>query len=738
MRHDLFNRPLENFLAEVCEGCPELQAAKGKVNAVLLRYEESCGHYLRVSDLYLDTARDDGEVLAEGFINFVDGEPPEPGRSEKRRRQGAAESKSILRRFIREFRGGVTERGSGKQASLAGMEDLPEEWLILKKILTHDIPGSEWTRVVHGVRSKEDFPYSFASAHLVRALREVSGASGVTDLSILFGELYTDLTRALKRNAPYPRHRQLAVKFSRFRKAYFKAVGLLVPSWQIKLPLEEFPEPLRSQVKLYEQRALLGFGASQELRRVAREHNFKTTPYSETTVRGMVQALEIGLGHIFAGVAERPERLSIEDLVKTRPVEVRDKNGEVTDVDHVNEYVGVYRREQWDEATPSKRAEYDTVTFEHFRVAVCLVAAVNGCGEYVPNFRKGYRVQLDRETRRLKKSKKKRIFKRPTVDKEILRLYTEVISIIKVGSFKTGRAGRDLKAHKRVTKVLLVVSMAVLRYLGYRQQCLRDCKLGENIIFNRDGSITLDFPEDVTKNGKHIRITLNKRDHGHTHGLLIDLLWLYHDYVYPYVLERDEDVQGSFFVAVSPFTGLFRRFKDEGNFKTCFEDWGRAHLRYEKFAGAQEANLVLHPHFFRGCCVDWLLEDVGMSRDEVADFIGDEPETLKEYINANRVRDPSRALARRNRELRAEQAERDRPRLEAEFKAKLAELGKLARAQESQLQLQSAELTKMRELLEREKNEKDSVVREKRELERRLSSLEVEVNRLRREAEAVV
>jgi hypothetical protein len=245
---------------------------------------------------------------------------------------------------------------------------------------------------------------------------------------------------------------------------------------------------------------------------------------------------------------------------------------------------------------------------------------------------------------------------------------------------------------------------------------LRRCRLGEHVFFNDDRSITFDFPGDTTKNGKHIRITLSQREHGGTHGLLLETLWLYHDQVYPYILQRDSGVQGHFFVNVSRTTGLFRKFNYEEDFYTSFVEWSHAHINYESFPGAQESNLILHPHFFRGLCVDWLIEDLGWGRDAVATFIGDEPETLKAYINQNRIYDATKLLTRSNMVLRAERAEGERPRAEAEFKAKKVEYEKALKYKEEHVQELLGQLRMIGELFEREKNEKEELLREIRRL----------------------
>jgi hypothetical protein len=88
--------------------------------------------------------------------------------------------------------------------------------------------------------------------------------------------------------------------------------------------------------------------------------------------------------------------------------------------------------------------------------------------------------------------------------------------IVKAGSFKREVADRALyEALADFNFCGYYVALLVLRFLGHRQQCLRDCKIGENITFNRDGSITLFWPKDKIKNRSRSRLS-SMRKNGHT------------------------------------------------------------------------------------------------------------------------------------------------------------------------------------------------------------------------------
>lgn len=312
----LFNQPLVTRIDPVCSARPALEAVKRKVNPLLTAYEDQRGRILRVSDVYVDSPGRRGEVLAKKLLDFVDSQPLPPGRRPAKHRRRKAEDKSALRRLLREYLSISGAQGTPDEAvSLAGIDCIPEGWKVLENVMTRSRGSAKVKEGTVNSRAAESVSYSYASQHLLLALREVSREFGETDLTDLLGGRYTDLTRAMKRNAPHSDHRKLSIEFSRMRKRYFKFLNLPMPTRRLGLRLEDFPEPLKSQVERYREVALLGFGASDKLRKVARAYRIKDDPYRERSINSAIKALGACLGHLTAEKGEKIVRLGIEDLI---------------------------------------------------------------------------------------------------------------------------------------------------------------------------------------------------------------------------------------------------------------------------------------------------------------------------------------------------------------------------------------------------------------------------------------
>lgn len=196
-----------------------------------------------------------------------------------------------------------------------------------------------------------------------------------------------------------------------------------------------------------------------------------------------------------------------------------------------------------------------------------------------------------------------------------------------------------MQTRQNMNFLLFFVQLVTLRYMGYRQQSLVNCVIGENIFFNSDKSITLHF--DVTKNNKriHMDLTENRR---YSHSMLLDTLNLFYRKVYPFILRHSEDLKGQFFVSPSGHKQGFRSFKGETDFGNFFK------RGVTKFLGVDLLPLNLqheiHPHFFRGLCIDWMKTDLHMTNEEIAEVIGDDPATLNTYVDKNRVYDAGAAF----------------------------------------------------------------------------------------------
>lgn len=200
---------------------------------------------------------------------------------------------------------------------------------------------------------------------------------------------------------------------------------------------------------------------------------------------------------------------------------------------------------------------------------------------------------------------------------------------------------------------MFFVWLVTLRYMGYRQQCLVNCVVGKNFILNPDGSIILRF--DKTKNRKRICMELNE-SRRRSHGLLWDTLTLYYKKVYPYLVKESGNTLGGQLFVSTTLGFSFRPFKGSTDFHTAFVK-GR-----DLFMDVGELNpavrRLLHPHFLRGLCTDWMVLKLKMTCEQAAEVLGIHPRVLeKEYLHQDREYDAGPMFDIVNARQQAEESE---------------------------------------------------------------------------------
>jgi hypothetical protein len=248
------------------------------------------------------------------------------------------------------------------------------------------------------------------------------------------------------------------------------------------------------------------------------------------------------------------------------------------------------------------------------------MAAYEGMFKQRESFHKAYNPKPDKTTMNNRREEKKNAYTREFIDGKIECLKSEFVGIVKSGSFKSSR--RDMRL------CLFFIALITARFMGVRQQALRDCIMGVNIIFGRDRSrIAFEWPRTKVKNKRAIRIEL-VRGRDKTHQLLIDMLYLYKNYVYEYIKENQGvELNGQFFVKYNR-AGKFITFKNHTTFSEWFSEGSKEFMDLQgKIKGRKRG---INPHFLRGFAADWLL-DFGLSYEDVADLMNISVRTLQTH-----------------------------------------------------------------------------------------------------------
>lgn len=436
------------------------------------------------------------------------------------------------------------------------------------------------------------------------------------------------------------------------------------------IDVKDFPSPLREQWREYERKSRHGLGRYAELERLASAYDVSVNPepHKASTVRTYLIAFRVGIFQIIEHLKKSlPEgeqiSLDIRDLIRLEPVERALSDGK-SKTDNANRLVDVYRatERQADREGQGKGVNRDSRTFSNFINAVKAVAAYDGVFEGYKEFSEAYTIRLDKKAARAKQTLKKETLDRPWVDRQIERLGAEFYRIVEERSFvrdaSTRKALDTTMSNMRLC--LFYVVLVTLRYAGFRQQAIRSCAIGQNIVFGENGSVSFYYRQNEVKNEVGIRIPLRRvRDKDKdTHGVLRRALVTYYTEVYPYIRANAEgDLEGQFFVKLRQ-NGKFIPHQreapaagDEDNSTTAAVYFGeyfrgacRSFLVFEDRAG--QLPTLMNPHFLRGLCADWLHYDLGVAVEKIADYLGDTVQIIvAKYLRKKTLKDGGAAIA---------------------------------------------------------------------------------------------
>jgi hypothetical protein len=416
----------------------------------------------------------------------------------------------------------------------------------------------------------------------------------------------------------------------------------------MSVPLNRFPT-LNSQWEKLEQRAPSGWETAPEMGVEARKQGIELVRLEEGTLDTYRRALEIGLAHIPCG-----DDLDVRELLVLETVEVVTDGFSTTK--RINPLVEKFRQREQERESKSKRAGYDSSVFVNFTSAVKTLAAFNGIFHLQKDFRDNYTAIADNETRRKNKSDIKRTFSLKWLDDVIDTLGVEFFDITEKGKFKRENPNYTPRETRQALRFcFFYVWLVTLRYMGFRQQCLRNCEYNRNICF-KDGTIVLRWETDEIKNDKIWEVTLHPEQHKLTHGKLIRVLTEYHEKVYKYLLKTDsETMENQFFLRLNR-QNRARRFKEQlsGDFYSVFINHSRKHIKFEEIV-SELKTLILKPHSFRGLAGDWYHDVLLLDIEETAKALGDARLTVeRKYLrNDQHIATPildavNRVLGERN------------------------------------------------------------------------------------------
>jgi hypothetical protein len=504
-------------------------------------------------------------------------------------------------------------------------------------------------------------PLSQGGMTLVLALLRVSVKSDVTDNRRLFEDFGVSIQKDIKSHNTPDKWDSLLGSFHALRREVREYLDYQVerPS-RITPHLEELPEPLRTQVLTFERRAREGFGEDVKIKMNAmRRYKLELDTLAPKSILLYTEHLLLGMGHIPRETYG--ETLDIKDFLKLEERKVEEDG--IDDTESYNPLVEIYRVREAGRSSTYKDEGYDSVSFRTFIEAIAAVAAYNGFLNLRKKFLNAYSIiSLDTSTKVILKERKKEVFNLEWLDVQIELLGVKFHEIAESGSFRYSKEGiLSRRARRDLNLCLFYVALVTLRFLGVRQQSVRDCVVGENVKFGKKKSVTFEWKTEEVKNGKGLKHILSMEEHDLVLGTLIDAVWTYFWKIYPYITGGDDYlpreimaaqravVAGQFFLTCG--TKMCHPFKDMDEFAAWFQRRARCYLDIGDKLG--EEGVRLHPHLLSALYGDWL-RFLGFSKEQTAEMAGDDVVTFeRDYLSRQKVYDATPAWTAKNKELRA-------------------------------------------------------------------------------------
>jgi hypothetical protein len=572
---------------------------------------------------------------------------------------------SRIKNLIEALLNPETEDAKDTSEQLSIERHLPEPlrpvWSLLPR-RRHPLPNCHNDREDYH-RLRLTIPLSSNGICLAWALIKVCRQHNGCDVKAILEEYSDEVITTIRGYSHPSKWKCLIGVFDNFRWSVREYLAYEVAvSTPVTLTVSQLPEPLRTQLLVYKERARFGFKTDLDIKINARtKYKLDLSPQSEETISLYEKALYLGVGHIprdMYGVT-----LDIRDLLKltAREVEV----DEVMETELYNPLVEYYRRLEQAKDSDRKGAGFDSTTFGTFVHALAAIGAFNGRLHLRKQFLKEYKPVLDTESKERHKRLKKRTFGRLWLGEQIQRLRTRFKSIATDGTFKNEMGGTLRRANRyNLNLCLFYVALVTLRYLGVRQQCIRDCLVGKNVIFGAQMTVTFQWTDKQMKNGKGLRHELNMKQHFEVQEILIEAAHIYYSKIYPYLCGatgtdqslalravRQQEVAGQFFLKCGT-SGICMPFTDGIDFHQWFTN---KTLKYIEFGDRlAEQPLWLNPHFLRAMFGDWLRFDLRFSGEQTAQIAGDTEETFEtEYITHPTIYDATEAWTEKSEEIRA-------------------------------------------------------------------------------------
>ncbi|HEY0101095.1 MAG TPA: hypothetical protein VGB76_19375 [Pyrinomonadaceae bacterium] len=608
-------QPIFHLIESTPEFRALLYADVRKIGKYLIGYARREGIAIEVLTL-LDLCDERAKILPS-FVAFINERPRPKGKSEKEHVKYGKQILSRIKKIIKVLAAGLP--------NIQEVTGLPDDLLrsvpeFLRPVLIY-LPRGNRRSALSPARLAS--PLTDRARLSLKAILAVTKSKGITTLYELFVTYWADLRTACYAGSPPADAYKVYSTLIHIRSNF----GLHKKKSTRAFSLDDAPPRLREQIVKYMRLAPSGASGEPELRRLGLSKGIALERHEQSTIHAQVYCFLALLGRI-----PLREDMEIIDFIRMESRTVVEDGEEVPQL--YNRIIDPFRQEERDKETPNKPQGFDSVLFRSAYLAIKSIAAYNGIFRHHKSFSEVYKTNLDHKGREDRKDEKKEAFPMSWLDYNLKLLRPQFDAIIADGSFKT-----DIEA---LEKCMCYVYLMMLRYTGVRQQGLRVCKIGWNVMFNKNGSITFHWRVDEIKNDKDFTCTI-KPGHTSTFALLVKTLRRYRQHIYPFLVDTAHkagvDLEGQLFIEVLA-DGSVRRFGNDHDGSRKFADtFKNLTSRFLDFTDIKPAmRRKFNAHHIRGIAGDWMHHDLGVGTEGTAKFLANNRLTTERlYVDKKRI-----------------------------------------------------------------------------------------------------
>ncbi len=565
--------------------------------------------------------------LSRSFVNFID----EYNCSEKYKGEIKSRTLGIIR---------IINAESGIRDEIDLYPKFMEEmYLLLPRVGCSNIK-------IKDINKRKDYPLTDAGRKLLSVYLKIQKKKNVENVESFYSKYLSELYLEVRQTYSFKEAQGLVSRIQDEKSKAIKHSLIKEPKPKKKYIPEKLELELEEFIRLTE----MGFHRLGDLQLETSRHGFKMKGLNSLTVKMYVEVIKNCISKLDLN---KDENIGICDLLRLEEKSVDDKFNNKTRKILSNPYVDKIRYIEQTRESQFKRKDFDSHHFQIFIRAIVAKAKYLGIFKPIKQFRQSYRIILDDQTSQERKQLQRQIFDRNWLDSEIEKLTEQFRVIVREGSFRNEPEKRPkAESLKNINLCLFLVHLVTLRYLGFRQQLVRDCKIGKNIFFTSQGIIGLQFSKHRIKSKKPFEIELDKKCHGTSHGLMMEVLQTYYKRIYQYIKSNSaHDLEDQFFVRVNNFKFYKHKKDSHQEINRLFKNWGHTFFEFE--GRNKDYKNSVNPHFLRGVYSDWLYYDLKASISTTARFITDTEQMVeKRYVDKNGVFDLSGALTDINQTLK--------------------------------------------------------------------------------------